>query len=380
MAPLNLTKIPYVVRSTRRLPLAGAGIIRCVLTLLGFLLLHFDLVAQTPATVNDFVRRHEFIHTEAPFASAHASTIVETPSQTLMTAWFGGTAEGRPDVRIWLSRQLPGQHWSPPVPLTDSLNMPAWNPVLFQDGRRTWLFFKIGPSPREWVGAYRTSDDEGVTWSPAIYLLAGLTGPARTKPIRLSDGTWLAGTSVEAGYESDIPAFAPYKSWAGWVERSTDHGVTWTRHGPITVAGEPFGVIQPALWETSSGEVRMLMRSTDRIGRLVASSSRDGGLSWDPGRPTQLPNPNAGIDVVRLRDGRLVLVYNHLVNGRDALHLAVSRDEGETWSNPLVLQRGQGEYSYPAVIQTADGLVHITYTWRRTHIRHIIVDPLRLPD
>jgi len=184
---------------------------------------------------------------------------------------------------------------------------------------------------------------------------------------------------VEAGYESDIPAFAPYKSWAGWVERSTDRGVTWTRHGPITVPGEPFGVIQPALWERSGGDVRMLLRSTDRIGRIVASSSRDRGLTWDPARPTQLPNPNAGIDVVRLRDGRLVLVYNHLVSGRDALHLAVSSDEGETWSTPLVLQRGQGEYSYPAVIQTADGLVHVTYTWRRTHIRHIIVDPLRLP-
>ncbi len=324
MAPFNLPKTPYMVRSARLVPLAGADTVQVIITLFGLLLAHADLVAQTRLPVDDFIRRHEFIYTEATFASAHASTIVETPSQTLLTAWFGGTAEGRPDVRIWLSRQLTGQHWSPPVPVTDSLNMPAWNPVLFQDGRRTWLFFKIGPSPREWVGAYRTSDDEGVTWSQATYLPAGLTGPVRTKPIQLSDGTWLAGTSVEAGYESDIPAFAPYKSWAGWVERSTDHGVTWTRHGPITVAGEPFGVIQPALWETSGGEVRMLMRSTDRIGRLVASSSRDGGLSWDPGRPTQLPNPNAGIDVVRLRDGRLVLIYNHLVNGRDALHLAVS--------------------------------------------------------
>jgi len=375
MAPLRMSTTPHIVRSTRRLPLAGAGMMRVFLTFFGLFLTHADVAARTPTPVDAPIRRHEFIFTEAPFASAHASTIVETPSQTLMAAWFGGTAEGRPDVRIWLSRQLPGQPWSPPVPVTDSLNMPAWNPVLFQDDRRTWLFFKIGPSPREWVGAYRTSEDDGATWSPATYLPAGLTGPARTKPIRLSDGTWLAGTSVEAGYESDIPAFAPYKSWAGWVERSTDRGVTWTRHGPITVPGEPFGVIQPALWERSGGDVRMLMRSTDRIGRIVASSSRDRGLTWDPARPTQLPNPNAGIDVVRLRDGRLVLVYNHLVSGRDALHLAVSSDEGETWSTPLVLQRGQGEYSYPAVIQTADGLVHVTYTWRRTHIRHIVLDP-----
>ena len=353
----------------------------CVqLGLVSVLLVGSHGAAQDLIRPAGFIRQHEFVHTEAPFASAHASTIVETPSRVLMVAWFGGTAEGRPDVRIWLSRRLPGQRWSPPVPVSDSLNMPAWNPVLFQDGGRTWLFFKIGPSPREWVGAYRTSDDAGASWNPAVYLPAGLSGPVRTKPIRLSDGTWLAGTSVEAGYESDIPAAAPYKSWAGWVERSTDHGVTWTRHGPITVAGEPFGVIQPALWETPRGEVRMLLRSTDRIGRLVASSSRDGGLTWEPGRPTRLPNPNAGIDVVRLQDGRLVLVYNHLSRGRDSLHLAVSADDGDTWADPIFLNGGPGEYSYPAVIQTADGHLHITYTWRRTHIRHLVVDPRILPD
>jgi predicted neuraminidase len=263
--------------------------------------------------------------------------------------------------------------------MTDTLGMAAWNPVLFQDGKRTWLFFKIGPSPREWVGAYRTSDDGGATWAPVIYLPAGLTGPVRTKPIQLSDGTWLAGTSVEAGYRIDSPAVAPYKSWACWVERSTDRGATWTRHGPIIVPGKPFGVIQPALWQTWSGTVRMLMRSTEQIGRLVVSSSRDGGLTWEAGRPTNIPNPNAGLDVVRLQDGRLVLVCNHLPQGRDTLHIAVSTDEGETWSDPLVVEGGEGEYSYPAVIQSADGLLHITYTWRRTHIRHVVVDPARLP-
>jgi predicted neuraminidase len=347
---------------------------------LGLLYVNATTIAQTPVRTADFIQQREFIYAEAPFDSAHASTIVETPSRILIAAWFGGTAEGRPDVRIWLSCKPPGRPWSPPVPMSDTLNMPTWNPVLFQDGMRTWLFFKVGPSPREWVGAYRTSEDEGVTWNPVIYLPAGLSGPVRVKPIRLSDGTWLAGTSVEAGYRSDTLAVAPYKSWAGWVERSTDQGVTWTRHGPITVPGEPFGVIQPTLWETSSGKVRMLLRSTGRIGRIVASSSNDGGLTWEAARPTQLPNPNAGIDVVRLRDGRLVLIYNHLLHGRDTIHLAISKDEGDTWSDPLVLEEGQGEFSYPAVIQSADGLVHITYTWRRTHIRHLVVDPLKLPE
>jgi predicted neuraminidase len=347
---------------------------------LGLALVHAGTIAQTTAPKPDFIRLREFIYMEAPFKSAHASTIVETPSRKLMAAWFGGTAEGNPDVRIWLSGRRSGQRWSPPVPMTDTLGIPAWNPVLFQDGARTWLFFKIGPSPREWVGGFRTSEDDGLTWTPVTYLPAGLSGPARTKPIKLRDGAWLAGTSVEAGSRLDSPAVAPYKSWAGWVERSTDHGVTWSRHGPITVAGEPFGVIQPTLWETASGEVRMLMRSTERIGRIVASSSKDHGLTWEPGRPTLLPNPNAGIDVVRMKDGRLVLVYNHLLHGRDSLHIAISTDEGNTWSNPLLLEAGDGEYSYPAIIQSANGFLHITYTWRRSRIRHVVIDPLDLPQ
>jgi predicted neuraminidase len=329
-------------------------------------------------TLPEFIDTREFIFTQAPFSSAHASTIVETSTGTLLAAWFGGTAEGHDDVEIWLSRKARGDKWSAPVPVTDTPDMPTWNPVLFQDGDTTWLFFKIGPSPREWVGGYLISADEGRTWGPVTYLPAGLLGPIRTKPIILADGTWLAGTSVEAGYRGDTPGDAPYRSWAVWVERSTDRGRTWSKHGPVTVPGELFGVIQPTLWQTLNGGVRMLMRSTKRIGRIVGSSSQDGGLTWTSGRPTLLPNPNAGIDAVRLRDGRVVLIYNHLQQERSAIHLAVSEDDGQSWSPPQVLEEGEGEYSYPAVIQGADGAIHVTYTWKRTHIRHLILDPSRL--
>jgi predicted neuraminidase len=110
----------------------------------------------------------------------------------------------------------------------------------------------------------------------------------------------------------------------------------------------------------------------------VASASADGGRTWTPARPTRLPNPNSGIDAVRLSDGRLILIYNHLSEGRNAIHLAVSRDEGETWAPPHVLEEGPGEYSYPAVVQSMDGAVHVTYTWRRTRIRHLVIDPALL--
>ncbi len=93
--------------------------------------------------------------------------------------------------------------------------------------------------------------------------------------------------------------------------------------------------------------------------------------------PIDLPNPNSGIDAVTLRDGRHLLVYNHTPAGRSPLNVAVSKD-GRKWQAALDLERDQGEYSYPAVIQAGDGKVHITYTWQRQRVRHVTVDPDRL--
>jgi predicted neuraminidase len=70
-------------------------------------------------------------------------------------------------------------------------------------------------------------------------------------------------------------------------------------------------------------------------------------------------------------------VYNHTTKGRSPLNVSVSRD-GKTWEAALVLESEPGEYSYPAVIQTSDGLVHITYTWKRQRIKHVELDPARL--
>lgn len=304
--------------------------------------------------------RSEFIFERAPFASCHASTIVETAEGDFLAAWFGGTDEGARDVAIWMSR-LSGGKWSEPQAVARAVGVPTWNPVLFR-GRdnHLWLFFKFGPSPETWTGAFKTSTDGGRTWSEATPLPAGLLGPIKNKPIRLSNGDIVAGTSVES-----------YRSWTAWVERSSDEGKTWTKHGPIVIPGEPFGLIQPTLVELAPERLRAFMRS--RQGFIYSADSPDGGRTWSPARPTSLPNPDAGIDCVRLADGRILMVYNHSTRRRTPLSVAISSDGGETWSPFAQLETERGEFSYPAVIQASDGDIHITYTWKRKSIKHAVI-------
>ncbi len=322
----------------------------------------FLLLAGFPAAASG----GEFIFETAPFASCHASTIVETAAGDLAAAWFGGTKEGARDVAIWGARKSHGA-WSTPAELLRERDVPVWNPVLFgsRDGT-LWLSYKFGPSPSQWTGAMLSSRDEGRTWSAPFRLPAGLYGPIKNKPLVLADGTIVAGASVES-----------YQAWSCWVERSRDDGRSWTRHGPVVFPGEPYGIIQPAIVRTRHG-LRMFVRSTRRIGRVCYADSADGGLTWSDARTTPLPNPNAGIDAVDLRDGRIVLVYNHSEQSRTPLNVAVSPD-GETWNSFLVLESEPGEYSYPAMIQSRDGSVHITYTWKRQRIKHVEIPLAAIP-
>ena len=318
----------------------------------------------------------EFVFEQGPFRESHASTLVELPGGDLMVAWFGGRQEGDNSVEIWLSRKPAGGVWSVPQAMTRFSAAPCWNPVLFRDAvDQVWLFFKVGPDEMSWVGAYRISRDGGNSWSDITYLPAGLLGPIRNKPLLLSNGDIIAGSSREAGMRRGATRPAPYWSWASWVERSRDGGKSWNLYGPVVFPGINYGVIQPTIWESEPGHLKMLLRSTEQIGFICESTSSDGGTTWTPAKTTSLPNPNSGIDAVRMRDGRIALAYNHSRLARTPLNLALSADDGKTWGFPNILEDGPGEYSYPAIIQSRDGKLHITYTWRRQRIKHVVVNP-----
>jgi predicted neuraminidase len=308
-----------------------------------------------------------FVFDKAPFASCHAATIVETRPGEFLAAWFGGDAEGKPNVAIWAARLEKGA-WSAPFELVREPEIATYNPVLFYTKDRTlWMYYNFGPHPSNWSAGRISSKDDGKTWSPVEHLPAGIYGPIKNKPLVLANGDVVSGTSVES-----------YKSWTAWVERSADNGKTWTKHGPILYPGETYAAIQPAIVRLRNGRLRMFVRTTNRIGKIAVAESTDQGRTWSELRALDLPNPNSGIDAVGLKDGRLVLVYNHTGKGRTPLNLAVSSD-GEQWQMFQTLEEEPGEFSYPAIIQAGDGSVHVVYTWNRKRIKHVMVPLAKIP-
>lgn len=322
----------------------------------------------------------------AGFAQCHASTVVELKGGGLRAAWFGGAREGAPDVAIWTSR-YDGGIWSKPVEAVREKDVPTWNPVLFhtKDGR-LWLYYKAGKDTGSWSGLRMWSADEGKTWSKPEQMPAGLLGPIRAKPLVLANGTVVSGSSVEA-----------YKTWAVWIERSVDNAETWKKVGPMVVtegqdkAEPPYpeppmdsvelrkkdhgprsfeGIIQPSVVRMGGKHLRFYARSKTLAAKVVVADSFDDGVTWSKTHFIDVPNNNSGLDVVALKDGRVVMIFNDTPRGRSPLNLAVSRD-GEHFRVFATLEEGAGEYSYPALIQDANGDLDMTYTWHRTAIKHV---------
>jgi len=314
--------------------------------------------------------KEELVFTDAPFKQCHASTMAEVAPGKILLSCFGGSAEGKKDVDIWLCT-LDANGATVPVDVangivSDTLRYPAWNPVLFKSREgKTFLFYKVGPNPREWWGMLKTSEDDGQTWSAAKALEKGILGPIKNKPIQLSDGSILSPSSVEVNENR----------WIAHIEKSLDGGNTWKRI-PIDNASK-FDVIQPSILEYANGDLEVLCRS--KQGSVIQAWSATKGDTWGKLKKTNLLNPNSGTDAVTLKDGTQLIVYNPDVpgkdwfNGRGKLRVASSKN-GKTWKDIVVLEDGsKEEYSYPAIIQTTDGLVHITYTYDRKNVKHVIL-------
>jgi predicted neuraminidase len=312
----------------------------------------------------------QLIFDHPPFPSCHASTIVQRNDGRLVVACFAGSQEGKEDVSIWFG-ELAGNRVVPRK-IADgyvdkTTQYPCWNPVLFKTrSGQLIVFYKVGPNPREWLGMYKTSGDGGTTWSSAKRLPPGITGPVKNKPAYQEDGSILCPSSIEF----------PNGKWQVVMQRCDATLKHW--HSVAVDTASTFDVIQPSILRYGNGQLQILCRS--KQGNVIQARSSDDGKTWSSLSRTQLLNPNSGTDAVTLKDGTQLIVYNPAIpgkdwfNGRSELRVAESAD-GDTWTDIMTLEHGTTEeYSYPAIIQSTDGKVHITYTYDRKNIKHVVIE------
>ncbi|MDR2918020.1 MAG: exo-alpha-sialidase [Tannerella sp.] len=319
------------------------------------------------------ILRDEFIYDSTSFVSVHAPTIEETPSG-LITAFFGGPYEGNPEVNIYVSR-LVDNRWTAPVKVADgivndTLRKACYNPVLYQVPRKELiLFYKIGKNVQDWSGYLIRSYDHGMTWSSPEALPEGFLGPIKNRPILIGN-TLICGSSTED------------KGWRIHIEFTKDFGTTWTKTDPLNDA--TWGIIQPSFLLHQDGKLQFVCRSQNEA--VVSAFSDDDGKTWSSPFALPVPNNNSGLDAMTLKDGRFLMVYNHVKAAESAyqdrkrtpLNVAISND-GIHWDASLILEDSPiKEYSYPSVIQGMDGMVHIVYTWRREKVKYVKIDPSQL--
>ena len=360
----------------------------------------------------------EWLYEEADFPQCHSASIVETTKGDLVATYFGGTKERNPDVSIWVSRKPKGSKtWTAPQMVADGVELkplkpnpegkvsqvvtpqkPAfkgkfmpipewaswktnrgeaaignnyreacWNPVLYQvPGGELQLYFKIGPNVAGWKGWVCRSKDGGKTWSQRVPLPDGIYGPVKNKPV-LSKGRLIAPTSDERD------------GWKLYFEYSDDMGKTWKR-SPFVEADEGVKAIQPSIIFLPDGRLQAVCRTRSRHVGITYSS--DNGETWSKLQLINTPNNNSGLDAVTLQDGSFAMICNHWPiepdkekGARTPLALLKSKD-GIHWEHWMTLEDSPiSQYSYPSIIQTKDGHIHVVYTWRRERVKHVEILP-----
>lgn len=315
---------------------------------------------------------------------AHCSSIIELPNGNLMMSSYAGTGEHNPDTKIYtIIYDKDSRKWLKPEVRVNTPNKSDGNAILFLDkSNRIWLFnntirreWKTPQIHWDWAvtdNKYMYSDDLGKTWSENVPMFPDKIGwNYKNKAIYIANGTIL------------IPMYDE-PTWQSRIAISKDNGKSWTYSGPIIThqkivpgskplkKSKVIGNLQPTLFQKENGDIIAYLRPK-KIKRLLVSVSKDNGNTWSSTRPTKIRNPNSGIDLVKLENGNILLVYNNITILRYQLNVALSEDEGKSWKHIKTIEKDAPwwEFSYPAVIQDKKGYIHITYTYKRKCIKHI---------
>ncbi|HUU26385.1 MAG TPA: sialidase family protein [archaeon] len=302
------------------------------------------------------------------FPRCHSSAIIALPDGSLMAAWWNGSEEGANDVVIRASRRPKGKEgWEIPRILADTPDTTEGNPVFFlAPNGELWLFYRAGlPWARlMWI----KSPDIGQTWGKPTVFLDQPGWSFRSRALLLSSGDIFIPTMTHGK-----SAFTPTGSSTVFTY-SIDGGKTWSRTEEIIT--EPRSN-EAAIIQRSDGSLLAFMRPYDPEPEkryLWQSESFDQGRRWSEARRTTLKNPSSAIELLTLQSGHIVLAFNDSQQMRSPLCLALSLDQGRTWSYKRTLEDAPGRFSYPGLTQAADGHIHVSYTFRRTHIKHAEVN------
>jgi predicted neuraminidase len=320
--------------------------------------------------------RESFVADPSPTPSVHAASATALPNGELLSVWYGGTREGAKDVAIYKARfDQRARTWSTPEMITDPKQVQnelgryirkIGNPTVFSDSSgKVWLFF-VTVSLGGWSTSminYKTSEDGGQSWSEARRLVSSpflnISTLVRGEPFEWADGT------------IGLPVYHELVGKFGELIRLDPEGrvvekirLSSGRHSlqPVIVSLDE---------ENGLGFLRNCGHSS---GAILAQRTTDAGDQWTPLEPINLPNPNAAVAALRLRDRSILLAYNHASNNRRNLWLALSRDAGQSWRPIHALEEmdlPDAEFSYPSMVESSDGAVHMLYTWNRTHIKHV---------
>lgn len=317
--------------------------------------------------------------------SCHASTLVALPGGDLLAAFYAGSVEKAADVAIFLSRYRQRQAaWERPEIVVEPAGNSLGNPVLFlaPDGL-LWLFYLVmrGHKWHHCTIHYRQSADGGLTWGAERDFRQTPGWTTRNNLIVLDGGEFLFPLA------DNVAGCSVFMS-------SADGGQSWQELGRIV--STPHNE-QPAAAQLSDGSLLAVMRTGGEGGPCWQARSSDRGRTWTAAEPGPLPNPNSALAMIRLAGGSLVQVYNGsaLRRFRTPLNAALSLDEGQSWPFVRSLETLPGEFtyrtdrldnsasvefSYPAIAQDPDGLIHITYTNCRRNIKHVLCNEAWLKE
>ncbi|MEW6158373.1 MAG: sialidase family protein [Verrucomicrobiota bacterium] len=344
---------------------------KALLRLVGFVFLAVLVRAGFSAAAE--IEMHRLFGPEIPTGKyKHPASFDELSNGDLYLVYYGGDGEYAEGTAVFGSRLHKGTNeWSKPEKIASHPFRSLGNAVVWQapDGV-VWLFYvmRYGETWSTSRIAGKISRDSARTWSDAFPITFEEGTMVRSRPIVLGQGDFLLPIYHETGHDPEFTAPTTCSLFLRFDARKK----TWNESNRVY---SRLGNLQPAVAAISATHlIAYCRRGGDyeprKDGYLVRTESEDGGKTWSAGKETSIPNPNAAVDFIALKNGHLLLVFNDSMNDRTPLTAAVSTDQGRTFAHRRDLVSGPGDFAYPTAVQTRDGKIRVVFTSdERTVIR-----------